>query len=128
MPPEIYAYDLSDTAHIAEDMILRYKDTEAFAVYGLNRINCKGKVETDLTLDDYQDKIIAAYNLPITKLNNYKNAKGLVLENVSPLSYACEYAVLNNIPLWTGIRFAPLFLKNIVIEKNTLFQEEENNE
>lgn len=128
MPPEIYAYDLSDTAHIAEDMILRYKDTEAFAVYGLNRINCKGKVETDLTLDDYQDKIIAAYNLPITKLNNYKNAKGLVLENVSPLSYVCEYAVLNNIPLWTGIRFAPLFLKNIVIEKNTLFQEEENNE
>ena len=128
MPPEIYAYDLSDTAHIAEDMILRYKDTEAFAVYGLNRINCKGKVETDLTLDDYQDKIIAAYNLPITKLNNYKNAKGLVLENVSPLSYACEYAVLNNIPLWTGIRFAPLFLKNIEIEKNTLFQEEENNE
>lgn len=128
MPPEIYAYDLSDTAHIAEDMILRYKDTEAFAVYGLNRINCKGKVETDLTLDDYQDKIIAAYNLPITKLNNYKNAKGFVLENVSPLSYACEYAVLNNIPLWTGIRFAPLFLKNIVIEKNTLFQEEENNE
>lgn len=128
MPPEIYAYDLSDTAHIAEDMILRYKDTEAFAVYGLNRINCKGKVETDLTLDDYQDKIIAAYSLPITKLNNYKNAKGLVLENVSPLSYACEYAVLNNIPLWTGIRFAPLFLKNIVIEKNTLFQEEENNE
>lgn len=128
MPPEIYAYDLSDTAHIAEDMILRYKDTEAFAVYGLNRINCKGKVETDLTLDDYHDKIIAAYNLPITKLNNYKNAKGLVLENVSPLSYVCEYAVLNNIPLWTGIRFAPLFLKNIVIEKNTLFQEEENNE
>ena len=128
MPPEIYAYDLSDTAHIAEDMILRYKDTEAFAVYGLNRINCKGKVETDLTLDDYQDKIIAAYNLPITKLNNYKNAKGLVLENVSPLSYACEYAVLNNIPLWTGIRFAPLFLKNIEIEKNTLFQVEDSNE
>ena len=127
MPPEIYAYDLSDTAHIAEDMILRYKDTEAFAVYGLNRINCKGKIETDLTLNDYQDKIIAAYNLPITKLNNYKNAKGLVLENVSPLSYACEYAILNNIPLWTGIRFAPLFLKNVVIEKNTLFQEEENN-
>lgn len=128
MPPEIYAYDLSDTAHIAEDMILRYKDREAFAVYGLNRINCKGKVETDLTLDDYQDKIIAAYNLPITKLNNYKNAKGLVLENVSPLSYACEYAVLNNIPLWTGIRFAPLFLKNIEIEKNTLFQVEDSNE
>lgn len=128
MPPEIYAYDLSDTAHIAEDMILRYKDTEAFAVYGLNRINCKGKVETDLTLNDYQDKIIAAYNLPITKLNNYKNAKGLVLENVSPLSYACEYAVLNNIPLWTGIRFAPLFLKNIEIEKNTLFQVEDSNE
>lgn len=128
MPPEIYAYDLSDTAHIAEDMILRYKDTEAFAVYGLNRINCKGKVETDLTLNDYQDKIIAAYNLPITKLNNYKNAKGLVLENVSPLSYTCEYAVLNNIPLWTGIRFAPLFLKNIEIEKNTLFQVEDSNE
>ena len=128
MPPEIYAYDLSDTAHIAEDMILRYKDTEAFAVYGLNRINCKGKVETDLTLNDYQDKIIAAYNLPITKLNNYKNAKGLVLENVSPLSYACEYAILNNIPLWTGIRFAPLFLKNIEIEKNTLFQVEDSNE
>lgn len=122
MPPEIYAYDLSDTAHIAEDMILRYKDTENFAVYGLNRINCEGRVETDLNLDDYSNKIIAAYNLPFTKLKNYKNAKGMILENVSPLSYACEFAVLNNIPLWTGIRFASLFLKNIAVEKNTLFQ------
>ncbi|MDE7315278.1 MAG: hypothetical protein K2N11_06195 [Mucispirillum sp.] len=122
MPPEIYAYDLSDTAHIAEDMIIRYKDTKNFAVYGLNRINCEGKVETDLSLDDYTDKIIAAYNLPFTKLKNYKNAKGIILENVTPLSYACEFAVLNNIPLWTGVRFAPLFLKNIAVEKNTLFQ------
>lgn len=122
MPPEIYAYDLSDTAHIAEDMIIRYKDTKSFAVYGLNRINCEGSVETDLNLDDYTDKIITAYNLPFTKLINYKNAKGMVLENVTPLSYACEFAVLNNIPLWTGIRFAPLFLKNIAVEKNTLFQ------
>lgn len=122
MPPEIYAYDLSDTAHIAEDMIIRYKDTEAFKVYGLNRINCAGKVETDLSLDDYSDKIISAYNLPFTKLKNYKNAKGMILENVTPLSYACEFAVLNNIPLWTGVRFAPLFLKNIEVEKNTLFQ------
>ena len=46
----------------------------------------------------------------------------MILENVTPLSYACEFAVLNNIPLWTGIRFAPLFLKNIAVEKNTLFQ------
>ncbi|MDT3694530.1 MAG: hypothetical protein ROM03_08960, partial [Mucispirillum sp.] len=122
MPPEIYAYDLSDTAHIAEDMIIRYKDTENFAVYGLNRINCEGSVETNLNLDDYTDKIIAAYNLPFTKLKNYKNAKGMILENVTPLSYACEFAVLNNIPLWTGVRFAPLFLKNIAVEKNTLFQ------
>lgn len=122
MPPEIYAYDLSDTAHIAEDMIVRYKDTKNFAVYGLNRINCEGRVETDLNLDDYADKIIAAYNLPFTKLKNYKNAKGMILENVTPLSYACEFAVLNNIPLWTGVRFAPLFLKNIAVEKNTLFQ------
>ncbi len=122
MPPEIYAYDLSDTAHIAEDMIIRYKNTKQFAVYGLNRINCEGKVETDLNLNDYTDKIIAAYNLPFTKLKNYKNAKGMILENVTPLSYACEFAVLNNIPLWTGIRFAPLFLKNIAVEKNTLFQ------
>lgn len=122
MPPEIYAYDLSDTAHIAEDMIIRYKDTKNFAAYGLNRINCEGKVEIDLNLDDYTDKIIAAYNLPFTKLKNYKNAKGIILENVTPLSYACEFAVLNNIPLWTGIRFAPLFLKNIAVEKNTLFQ------
>lgn len=122
MPPEIYAYDLSDTAHIAEDMIIRNKDTENFAVYGLNRINCEGSVETNLNLDDYTDKIIAAYNLPFTKLKNYKNAKGMILENVTPLSYACEFAVLNNIPLWTGIRFAPLFLKNIAVEKNTLFQ------
>lgn len=122
MPPEIYAYDLSDTAHIAEDMIIRYKDTKNFAAYGLNRINCEGKVETDLNLNDYTNKIIAAYNLPFTKLKNYKNAKGMILENVTPLSYACEFAVLNNIPLWTGIRFAPLFLKNIAVEKNTLFQ------
>lgn len=122
MPPEIYAYDLSDTAHIAEDMIIRYKDTENFAVYGLNRINCEGKIETNLNLDDYTDKIIAAYNLPFTKLKNYKNAKGMILENVTPLSYACEFTVLNNIPLWTGVRFAPLFLKNIAVEKNTLFQ------
>lgn len=122
MPPEIYGYDLSDTAHIAEDMIIRNKDTKSFAVYGLNKIDCKGDIETDVNLNDYTDKIIAAYNLPITKLMNYKNAKGMILENVSPLSYACEFAILNNIPLWTGIRFSSLFLKNIAVEKDTLFQ------
>lgn len=122
MPPEIYGYDLSDTAHIAEDMIIRHKETESFSVYALNQINCKGKVVSDLNLNDYNDKIIAAYNLPITKLMNYKNAKGMILENISPLSYACEFAILNNIPLWTGIRFSSLFLKNIAVENNTLFQ------
>ena len=122
VPPEIYGFDLSETPHISEDMVLKYKDTEAFAVYGLNRINCEGKIETNLDLDDYSDKVIAAYNLPVTKLNNYKNAKGLLIENSSPFSLQAEFAVLNNIPLWTGIRFGELYLDKIEIEKNTLFQ------
>ena len=121
-PPEIYGYDLSDVQLIAEDMIIKLKDQEAFKVYGLNRIECSGKVETNINLEDYTDKIISAYNLPVTKLNNYKNAKGLLLENVTPFSFVAEFAVLNNIPLWTGHRFGPLFLKDIAIEKNTLFQ------
>lgn len=124
-PPEIYGYDLSDVQLIAEDMIIKLKDQEAFKVYGLNRIECSGKVETNINLEDYTDKIISAYNLPVTKLNNYKNAKGLLLENVTPFSLVAEFAVLNNIPLWTGHRFGPLFLKDIAIEKNTLFQIDE---
>ena len=128
MPPEIYGFDISDTPHIAEDMIIKYKEREAFAAYGLNRIECSGKIETNLNLEDYSNKIIAAYNLPVTKLNNYKTAKGLLVENISPFSLAAEFAVLNNIPLWTGVRFGSLFLKNINIKKNTLFQIDEQND
>lgn len=124
-PPEIYGYDLSDVQIIAEDMIIKNKEQEAFKVYGLNRIECSGKIETDVNLDDYSDKIISAYNLPVTRLNNYKNAKGLLIENVSPFSLLSEFAVLNNIPLWTGHRFGSLYLKNVAIEKNTLFQIDE---
>lgn len=124
-PPEIYGYDLADVAHIAEDMIIKGQQQEAYKVYGLNRIECSGKIETNLNLDDYTDKMIAAYNLPVTKLNNYKNAKGFLIENVSPFSHAAEFAVLNNIPLWTGHRFSALYLKNVAIEKNTLFQIDE---
>lgn len=122
MPPEIYAYDLSDTAHIAEDMIIRQIDTKQFKIYGLNEINIKGRIEKDLNLDDYSDKIIAAYNLSMPKLIKYRNAKGMIIENISPLSFATEFAILNNIPLWTGVRFSSLFLDNINIEKDTLFQ------
>ncbi len=122
VPPEIYAYDLSETPHIAEDMITKYMQTESFAVYGLNRIKCRGMSEPDINLDEYTGKIITAYNLPVFNLNKYKSADGWLIENITPFSLQTEYAVLNNIPLWTGHRFGSLFLKNIEIDKNTLFK------
>ncbi len=122
MPPEIYGYDLSDTPHIAENMINSYMEQDAFAVYGLNRIKCKGQLEPNIYLDDYTDKIVSSTNIPVTRLNYYKSAAGLLIENISPFSLAAEFAVLNNIPLWTGSRFNALFMKNVEIEKNTLFK------
>lgn len=123
VPPEIYGYDLSDTPHIAEDMILRFLDADEFAAFPVNDKSFEGEVENNPFADDYENKAIAAYNLPIPRLMKYKNAAGIIAENVSPFSLAAEFAVLNDIPLYAGVRYAAAFLdKRVRGEKGKIIR------
>lgn len=128
VPPEIYGYDLSDTPYIAEEMVVKFlNQEEPFNCYGLNKVSCSGVVTNNLKESDYSNKIVTAYNLSIPKLNNYINSAGLLVENIFPYSLAAEYAVLNNIPLWTGVRFSSEILNNklVKIENSKLVKVDE---
>lgn len=122
VPNEVYGYDLSEIPFIVEDMFNRFNNSETLPIYPLNNISIEGVTENNLDLQDYDNKILTAYNLSIPLLNKYKNAKGFIIENINPFSFVTEYAILNNIGLYTGIRYAPLFLKNISINNNILKQ------
>lgn len=117
VPPEIYGYDLSDTPYIAEEMVMKFlNQEEPFNCYGLNNIACSGTVTNNLEESDYSNKIISAYNISIPKIKNYVNSSGMLIENIYPYSLAVEYAVLNNIPLWTGVRYSSEILNNISVK------------
>lgn len=117
VPPEIYGYDLSDTPYIAEEMVMKFlNQEEPFNCYGLNNIACSGTVTNNLEESDYSNKIISAYNISIPKIKNYVNSSGMLIENIYPYSLAVEYTVLNNIPLWTGVRYSSEILNNISVK------------
>lgn len=110
IPPEIYGADFEKSAQISEKMIVKALELAEFEPLVLHKGVAEGSVTKDLTKTDYKNVIIAAKSLYPADLLRYETAAGFILENASPFGFASEYAILKDIPLYTGIRFAPLVL------------------
>lgn len=115
LPTEIYGKDLSESGKIAESMLIKSLSAESFQVLSLFY---KDKVsETCYIHDDFTDNsFVVADNISVCHLDKYKNSKGFILELNPLFSFTSEYACLNNIPVFYGVRYAPLLLNNRLIE------------
>lgn len=110
VPPEIYGADFEKSAQISEKMIVKSLELAEFEPLALHKGQTEGSITNDLTKTDYTNEIIVAKSLYPADLPRYETAAGFILENVSPFGFAAEYAVLKDIPLYSGIRFAALVL------------------
>lgn len=109
VPPEVYARDLTDIPKISEEMLSKLLEKRDIKAMAFNKSLETLEVGSD---------IFAAYNLPITALNEYSSKKGFILEACSTLSFATEFAILTNKALYTGIPFAKLSLSGKLSLKN----------
>ncbi len=114
--PEIYGRDFENTVELSEKMVIKALDATEHKSLVLNKGEGMFVATNDLTLADYSDKFIAAEKLSVANLDKYKSAKGWILENVSLFSPIAEYAITNNIPLYSGVRFAGIVLDKKVVE------------
>lgn len=110
VPPEIFGSDLEKCPQISEQMITKFLELAEHKTLALNDKEVSGIVTKDLEKTDFKGYIIVAESLYLPNMPRYKNAAGFILENASPFGFAAEYAILNDIPLYVGVRFAPLIL------------------
>ena len=124
VPSEIYGQDLGRCPQIAEQMIDKALNIAEYSPLCLftKKTDKEAIVTAKKELDDYKGYMIAASSLPLSFLERYKNAEAFILENAPLFGFTAEYACLKNIPVYSGIRFAPLVLdgKRVKASKNKL--------
>lgn len=124
VPPEMYASDFEKCGLLSEQMIVKYLELAEFEPLALHSGIFEGLVTKNLSKTDYKGEVIAAKSLYPADLIRFETAAGFIIENASPFGFASEFAVLKNIPLYTGFRFAPLVLngKKVKIADNKILK------
>lgn len=110
VPPEIFGTDLEKCPQISEQMVSKFLELAEHKTLPLNDKEVSGIVTNDLNKTDFSGYILAAASLYLPDMPKFKSAAGFILENASPFAFAAEYAIINDIPLYVGVRFAPLIL------------------
>ncbi len=121
-PKEVYVKDIltvNETNKYISDAILKNKIID---VLSLNDKDSSGVITTDLNLDSYKGKIIHFSKVSVFDLNKYKDAEGFLFDSIPLYSAIVEFGVLNDIPMFSGIRYASGILdcKETVIKSNKL--------
>ena len=121
-PKEIYVKDIltvNETNKYISNAILKNKIID---VLSLNDKDSSGVITTDLNLDSYKGMIIHFSKVSVFDLNKYKDAEGFVFDSIPLYSPIVEFALLNDIPIFSGLRYASRILdgKETVIKSNKL--------
>ncbi len=121
-PKEIYVKDIltvNETNNYISNAILKNKVID---VLSLNDKDSSGVITTDLNLDSYKGMIIHFLKVSVFDLDRYKNAEGFIFDSIPLYSPIVEFAVLNDIPIFSGVRYASGILdrKEAVITSNKL--------
>ena len=121
-PKEIYVKDIltvNETNIYISNAILKNKIID---VLSLNDKDSSGVITTDLNLDSYKGMIIHFSKVSVFDLNKYKDAEGFLFDSIPLYSPIVEFAILNDIPIFSGVRYASGILdrKETVIKSNKL--------
>jgi hypothetical protein len=111
MPSELFEKDI--------DTIYEITNKQIEKLTNLNEINCLSFFhKQDIELNDFfVERVVRLTDLP-----NIIDKKAIITENTSIFSFTTEFAAINEIPIYTGLKYAPLILKNkkIIPMKNKL--------
>lgn len=111
VPPEIYEKDISDIPEVMGNLAKR--------LFRQEQISCVSYFASTEGIEIDSEDIYIARTATLTDLSNLSGKLVIVTECTSLFSFAAEYAAIQDIPLYTGVRLAPL-----VLEQPTLrFQE-----
>lgn len=121
-PKEIYVKDIltvNETNKYISNAILKNKIID---VLSLNDKDSSGIITTDLNLDSYKGMIIHFSKVSVFNLDRYKYAEGFMFDSIPLYSPIVEFAILNDIPMFSGVRYASGILdrKETVITSNKL--------
>ncbi len=121
-PKEVYVKDIltiNETNKYISTAILKNKVID---VLSLNDKDSSGVITTDLNLDSYKGMIIHFSKVSVFDLNKYKDAEGFIFDSIPLYSPIVEFAILNDMPIYSGVRYASGILdcKETVIVSNKL--------
>ena len=116
VPAEIYAKDLHECPKISETMITKALALAEFHPLSLFGADKEATVTANPSLQDYKGYMVAFDGIPPVRLERYKNAEGFILEDAPLFGFTAEFACLNNIPVYSGVRFAPLILDGVKVK------------
>jgi len=121
-PKELYYKDISSIDTINQYLYNKSTDYEYIEIYNICSKDIKGVVTTNLYENSYQDKILHFINLSVFDLNRYKDALAFITDSIPLFSPIVEYAILHNIPIYSGVRFfsGSLDGRSIAISSNRL--------
>ncbi len=116
IPTEIYGSDLMECAKISESMVtksLSQNEYKVLSLYFKENIEaiCKSNNNDNFSNDDF----VVSSSISICDIEKYKNIAGFILESNSLFSFLSEYAAIKEIPIFYGVRFAPLVLDNVKV-------------
>jgi hypothetical protein len=109
MPNEIYEKDIDSVYEITNMLYPKIKD--------MNEFEAVSYFHQDRELENSQISLNRDINF--TNINLLEDKKAIITESTSIFSFLTEYACLTDKPIYTGIRYAPLILK----DKKIIFSE-----
>lgn len=119
MPSEIYEKDIGETPDVIGKLYNKLGN--------LKDISCVSYFHKDIegicsSMENRDGPIVVARTIPFVELDKIRDAKAVVVENCSIFSFLTEYAAIMDIPVYTGVRFAPLLLdgKSIFTAENKI--------
>jgi hypothetical protein len=108
IPYEIFEKDIQETENIAKNIISKLLSQNEYDILSFFH-------KEDLKADFEE---VSIYN----DLSILNSMKPIISDNISLLSYAIEFATINEIPVYSGLRFPEIILsdKTFILTKNKL--------
>lgn len=111
-PSEIYIKDIEDRLEITEKIYSSNIEKRSIDLLSLFVEERESMVVTDDRLERYNGKVFAFSRVMPYMFARLKKADGFISESLPLFSLAVEFATLYDIPVYSGLRLAPLICKD----------------
>lgn len=107
--PEILEKDVEEIPAITDRLVNSFKNKKEHKVFSMNHKENKSVMPDEILLLGCHGNF---------DLELMKNKKAVIGESINMFGRVAEYCYKNNIPMYSGLRLAPIIFKNKTIELN----------